>query len=478
MSSKHFERPANLYVGEAGLLRRDKYQVDENQLPPIPISAVKVDGDINYLIDAVNELYDTAVSGVLPDGSVTNAKFASGTVGAIKMFNLSGAMSDLVPSTAGLAIVSNGPGSLPAYQQITSVGLATNAVTSDKITDLNVTTAKINDNAVTLAKLAAATQASVLIGRQSGSTGNFQEITLGAGLTMSGSGVLNTSGSGLQVNTITYTQPTVTCTISIASPAVITVTAATLPRNGSPVRFTTTGALPTGLATGTTYWVVNASGSTYNVAATKGGTAINTSGTQSGTHTVQNAPYEKPTGLLGVYIRTIGGGGNGGASSGGSGTPTNTRGGGGGGAGGYAEGMFTPAQLGTSETVTTGAIGSTSSFGSLLSATGGADGGAGTLSGQPGTGGLGGTASGGDFNASGQCGEFGGGGTSDGSGSVGGNGAPSVLAGGGRGGRSSTTNATAGGGEGAGGGGGGAATGTTSSASGVKGIVIVTEYRG
>ena len=75
-----------------------------------------------------------------------------------------------------------------------------------------------------------------------------------------------------------------TVTITIASPAVIT-TAGTLPSNGTPVSFFTTGALPTGLSVGTTYYVINASGTTFNVSTTVGGSAVNTSGTQSGTQT-------------------------------------------------------------------------------------------------------------------------------------------------------------------------------------------------
>ena len=76
-----------------------------------------------------------------------------------------------------------------------------------------------------------------------------------------------------------------TFTVTIASPAVVTSTLSLV--NGTPVILTSTGypsALPTGLTAGVTYYVVNASGSTFNLAATPGGAAINTSGSQSGTH--------------------------------------------------------------------------------------------------------------------------------------------------------------------------------------------------
>jgi hypothetical protein len=86
-------------------------------------------------------------------------------------------------------------------------------------------------------------------------------------------------------------------TITIASPAVVTRSAHGL-ANGSFVYFTTTGALPTGLAVNTGYYVINSATNTFNVSLTLGGTAINTSGTQSGTHSVsrQTAPLRRPDG--------------------------------------------------------------------------------------------------------------------------------------------------------------------------------------
>ena len=74
-------------------------------------------------------------------------------------------------------------------------------------------------------------------------------------------------------------------TVTIATPAVVTSTLALA--NGSPVILANSGypaALPTGLTPGTTYYVINASGSTFNLSATVGGAAIDTSGSQSGTH--------------------------------------------------------------------------------------------------------------------------------------------------------------------------------------------------
>ena len=94
----------------------------------------------------------------------------------------------------------------------------------------------------------------------------------------------------------TYTNSS-TATITIATPAVVTVTYA--PPTDTTVVFTTTGALPTGLTAGTTYFVRNITnlaggGTTFNVSATPTSAIINTSGTQSGTHTatfVAQTPY-------------------------------------------------------------------------------------------------------------------------------------------------------------------------------------------
>lgn len=74
-----------------------------------------------------------------------------------------------------------------------------------------------------------------------------------------------------------------TATITIASPAVVTVAAA--PANGDVVIFSTTGALPTGLTAGVEYYVINRTSTTFQVSATLGGSAINTTGTQSGSQT-------------------------------------------------------------------------------------------------------------------------------------------------------------------------------------------------
>lgn len=101
-------------------------------------------------------------------------------------------------------------------------------------------------------------------------------------------------------------------TITIASPGVITKTAHGL-TVGREVVFSTTGALPTGLVAGTTYYVKTVvDADTFTVSATPGGTPIVTSGTQSGTHTVTPTPLGTTNYFIGLVMsaQQAGGGPN------------------------------------------------------------------------------------------------------------------------------------------------------------------------
>ena len=98
----------------------------------------------------------------------------------------------------------------------------------------------------------------------------------------------------------TYGVEPSTMTVTIATPAVVTVSKTLT--NGDAVVFQTSGALPTGITSGTIYYVINASGTTFNIAATYGGAAINTTGSQSGTHqlSVRGIPLTSLGGANGV----------------------------------------------------------------------------------------------------------------------------------------------------------------------------------
>lgn len=78
-----------------------------------------------------------------------------------------------------------------------------------------------------------------------------------------------------------------TFTVTIASPGVFTLTAHGLVANDI-VYLTTTGALPTGLAVETAYYVISTglTADNFRLSTTLGGAAINTSGSQSGTHSL------------------------------------------------------------------------------------------------------------------------------------------------------------------------------------------------
>lgn len=94
----------------------------------------------------------------------------------------------------------------------------------------------------------------------------------------------HTQGATLLAGSQPAYRTAATVTITIASPGVVSWSGHGM-SNGDEVVFTTTGALPTGLTAGTVYYVVNAATNTFQVASVVGGSAIITTGTQSGVHT-------------------------------------------------------------------------------------------------------------------------------------------------------------------------------------------------
>ena len=87
-----------------------------------------------------------------------------------------------------------------------------------------------------------------------------------------------------------------TFTVTIASPAVLTF-ATYVPQDNAVIILSTDGALPTGLSPGVSYFVINSVSNTCSLSLTQGGEAINTTGTQSGTHTVSIVESPTPWGL-------------------------------------------------------------------------------------------------------------------------------------------------------------------------------------
>ncbi|MER8861879.1 hypothetical protein NKI09_30205, partial [Mesorhizobium sp. M0757] len=111
------------------------------------------------------------------------------------------------------------------------------------------------------------------------------------------------SGSSFQVSAtvggaaINTSNPTLT--VTIASPGVVTETAHGR-STGDAIQLATTGALPTGLVAATTYFLNVIDANTYNLRLTPEGANINTSGTQSGTHSIVQfgTHYLSETGTL------------------------------------------------------------------------------------------------------------------------------------------------------------------------------------
>ena len=141
--------------------------------------------------------------------------------------------------------------------------------------DGTVSTVKIVDGAITKAKLAAGV---------GGATGPNAD-----GLFAENDRYMTTSYTLGQSNQSS-------CTISNASPAVVTQTNSYV--GGEEVFFQTSGSLPSGLSINTTYYVLltGLSSSGFRVAATRGGTAINTSSSGSGSHTSGRAKSAHMTG--------------------------------------------------------------------------------------------------------------------------------------------------------------------------------------
>jgi hypothetical protein len=105
----------------------------------------------------------------------------------------------------------------------------------------------------------------------------------------------NISHSAINIENLTLGGDTITMTI--ASPAVVSLTAHKLVA-GQIIQFTTTGALPTGVQAGLNYYVISTglTANAFEFSATSGGAAINSTGSQSGVHTMNrttNLPLYK-----------------------------------------------------------------------------------------------------------------------------------------------------------------------------------------
>ena len=99
----------------------------------------------------------------------------------------------------------------------------------------------------------------------------------------------------------------ITITITLASPGVVTLPSVSYLAENGPVILETSGVLPTGLETGTTYYVknLNVIPGTCNLSLTPGGASINTSGAQSGTHAISIRAVNLTTIPGASYVPTV-----------------------------------------------------------------------------------------------------------------------------------------------------------------------------
>jgi microcystin-dependent protein len=154
----------------------------------------------------------------------------------------------------------------------------------------------------TVARLAVGTNGQTLIADSTQTTGLAWTTLLPPGVYYPYAGVGSTPPTGhLFCDGAAYSRTTYAAlfaaliksqvvTVTIATPGVVSWNAHPF-NNNDPFKFTTTGALPTGLVASTTYYIKNKATNTFELSATPGGASINTTGTQSGTHTGICAPH-------------------------------------------------------------------------------------------------------------------------------------------------------------------------------------------
>ncbi len=151
------------------------------------------------------------------------------------------------------------------------------------------TTQATGDNSTKLATTAFVAASSIITGTVS----QFAMKTVPSGwLACNGTAVSRTTYAGLFAALVMSAgfAPT-NFTVTIASPAVFTAVSAHGFNGGELIRLSTTGALPTGLVTTQDYYVIYVSATTFQVSATFGGAAVDTSGTQGGTQSYLQSLY-------------------------------------------------------------------------------------------------------------------------------------------------------------------------------------------
>jgi hypothetical protein len=131
-------------------------------------------------------------------------------------------------------------------------------------------------------------------GSGTGAPRGFIKLSETALYAISGTRVVKVNASGTKT---LIAGKTSTVTITIANPGVVTWAAHGL-AEGAGVSFTTTGTLPTGIVAGTTYYVRNPATNTFQLSATPTGAVIQTTTSQSGTHTAATTSTISASGIV------------------------------------------------------------------------------------------------------------------------------------------------------------------------------------
>lgn len=147
---------------------------------------------LNAMQDNATIVSGAVTTSKIADGAVTPAKLAGGfafTAGQVQI--ASGALIGGNGSNVGTAITPDG-----STVEISGSSLRVKdaGIGTAKIADGGITAAKLAARVVSAAKFAAVTSAR-LLGRFSAGSGDFEEISIGSGLSLSAAGVLSSSGA-------------------------------------------------------------------------------------------------------------------------------------------------------------------------------------------------------------------------------------------------------------------------------------------